>query len=69
MIGSDITQAVALATKISIKAEETLAGVDREMLIMKWPNEFRAVMWEAIADMASIRAKDARSQTKTPPAS
>jgi hypothetical protein len=45
--------------KISAKAEQTLAGIDREMTIMKWPDEYRA-LWEAIADAASIRAREAR---------
>jgi hypothetical protein len=30
--------------KISAKAEQTLAGIDREMTIMKWPDEYRAII-------------------------
>lgn len=55
-----LKKSIALATKISAKAEETLAGVEREMTIMKWPDEFRAIMWEAIANTAAIRARQAR---------
>lgn len=58
---SHAEKAVALASKISAKAEETLAGIEREMRVMKWPDEFRAIMWETISDAASIRAKQARS--------
>ncbi len=57
---SHTEKAIALATKISAKAEETLSRTQVEMDIMKWPNEFRAIMWEAIADAARIRAEAAR---------
>lgn len=57
---SQMERAVALATKISAKAEETLSRTQTEMDIMKWPAEFRAIMWEAIADAARIRAEAAR---------
>jgi hypothetical protein len=59
-MSDQIEKAVVLASKISAKAEDTLSGVEREMRIMKWPDEFRAIMWEAIADAASIRARQAR---------
>jgi len=57
---SHIEKSIALASKISTKAEETLAGIEQEMALMKWSDEFRAVMWEAIADAAAIRARRAR---------
>lgn len=53
---NQIAKAVGLATKISAKAEETLAGIEREMDIMKWPDEFRTIMWEAIVDTAKAKA-------------
>jgi hypothetical protein len=56
---SRIEKSIALASTISTKAEETLANVEREMMLMKWPDEFRAIMWEAIADTAAIRARQA----------
>lgn len=60
-MSAHIEKSVALATKISAKAEEALAGIEREMIIMKWPDEFRAIMWEAISAIATIRATQARA--------
>ena len=51
-------KAEALAQKIARKAADTLASLDREMAIMKWPAEFRAIMWNAVAHDASIRAHE-----------
>ncbi len=53
-------KAQALAAKITDKAQGALAGLDREMAIMKWPAEFQAIMWDAVADLAARRAADAR---------
>lgn len=53
-------RAVDLADKIVAKAEESLASIEREMIIMKWPAEFRAIMWGTVADIASKRADEAR---------
>ena len=54
-------KATALAGKIADKAQGALAGLDREMTLMSWPPEFRAIMWEAVANMAARRAAEARS--------
>lgn len=59
-MGNDVDRVVALANKITAKAEGTLAGLEREMTIMKWPAEYRAILWEAIAEIASRRADTAR---------
>ena len=59
-MSSHLEKSIALAGKISAKAEETLAGLDHEMDAMKWPAEFRAIMWEARSETALIRAKRAR---------
>lgn len=53
---SDGSKEIALATKIVGKASDTLSALDREMKIMKWPNEFRVIMWEAVAAEAQARA-------------
>ena len=55
-------KSIALAAKISAKAEETLRALDREMVLMKWPDEFKAIMWQAVADTANIYARQARGQ-------
>jgi hypothetical protein len=61
-MSTQLEKSIALATKISAKAEDAVAGIEREMIIMKWPNEFRAIMWEAVAAVAAIRARQARGE-------
>jgi hypothetical protein len=56
-MSDDIIQAMALAGRISAMAEDVLSGIDRSMKIMKWPNEFKIIVWEAIAAEASSRAE------------
>lgn len=62
-MSTQIEKAVSLASKISAKAEETLDRMQFEMDTMRWPAEYRAIMWEAIADTAAIRARQARGQS------
>lgn len=54
---ADHEKATALAEKI---AQVALLALDCEMTIAKWPSEFRAIMWEAVADKAARRAAEAR---------
>lgn len=63
-MSTDIERAVALATKISAKAEDILSRLDREVTVMKWPPQFRVIMWEAVAHAASIRAAAAQGEQK-----
>lgn len=63
-MSTHLEKSIALATKISAKAEDTLARLDHEMTIMKWPAEFRAIMWEAVVDAARIRAEAARTVSR-----
>lgn len=56
---ADIERANVIAAKITKKAEETLAPLVWEMT--KWPAEFRAIMWGAIADMALMMKIDAET--------
>lgn len=51
-----LMKSLALTDKITKKAEAALDGLEREMILMKWPAEFRAIMWEAVAAVASSRA-------------
>lgn len=53
-------KAKALAEKIEKKASDALDSLEREMAIMKWPAEFRAIMWSAVAEIATRRAEAAR---------
>lgn len=54
---SHTDKAQALAGKITKKAEDTLATLEWEMA--KWPAEFRAIMWGAVADIAFKRRVEA----------
>lgn len=49
---------LALAEKITSTAEAGLHNFD--VTVNKWPAEFQAIMWEAIAEIASRRAQAAR---------
>lgn len=59
---ADQMKAEALAEKITRKASDTISALEREMIVMKWPAEFRAIMWDAVAHTASIRADEARGE-------
>lgn len=54
---TDIKKAEALAAKITKKAEDALASLEWEMA--KWPAEYRAIMWGAVADTAFKRKVEA----------
>jgi hypothetical protein len=58
---SHADKAAALAEKITNKAAETLARLELEMTVMKWPAEFRAIMWGAVADLANKHRIEAES--------
>ena len=57
-------KAAALAERITSKAEDALSGLALEMNLMKWPAEFRGIMWQAVAEIANRRAQDCRDQQK-----
>ena len=50
-----LTMAMAMVEKISRKVDDALAPLQREMQIMKWPAEYRAIMWEAVMLEAKSR--------------
>jgi hypothetical protein len=47
-----------LAEKITAFAEDGVRNLD--VVIKGWPAEFRAIMWDAVAEIAKHRAADAR---------
>ena len=49
---------IDVAGKVVSMAEDALSGLDRA--IRTWPADFRAIMWDAIADIAQRRAAAAR---------
>lgn len=59
-MSSHIENAVDIADKITTKADRALADLELEMAMMKWPGEFRAIMWEAVAAIAKQRATAAK---------
>jgi hypothetical protein len=56
-------KAAALAGKITAKAEDTLRNLEWEMT--KWPAEYRAIMWGAVADIAFKRKVEAETSAPT----
>lgn len=53
-------QTKLLADKIALKAEKALAPLQDEMVLMKWPAEFRAIMWAAVVEYARRLEAEAR---------
>lgn len=58
-------KAAALAEKITEKAEDQLRPLKWQM--EKWPAEFRAIMWGAVADIAFKRKVEAEQQHAAEP--
>jgi hypothetical protein len=54
-------KAVSIAMQIAAKAEAALESMAVEMDYMKWPPEFRAIMWDAVSHTAATRAKECRA--------
>jgi hypothetical protein len=52
---------IALSNRILKKAEDLLAPLKREMDIMKWPAEYRAIMWAAVQQQALKLERQSRS--------
>ena len=57
-MSSHMEKSIALADKITTMAEDAMRGLD--LSIRAWPGEFRAIIWEAVADIATRRAAAAR---------
>lgn len=61
-MNSHMNKAISISDQIVSLAEDTLRGLDRTIAL--WPAEFRAIIWYAVADIASRRAEEAKhSQT------
>jgi hypothetical protein len=58
---SHIEKSIDLADKLTARAEEALSDLELEMTLRKWPADFRAIMWDAVALVAQSRAAAARS--------
>lgn len=55
---SQALKAIAAADKILSMAEDALAGL--ELTIGQWPPDFRAIIWDAVAGVATKRAEACR---------
>lgn len=53
-----------IAEKIARKADDFIAPLRMEMAMAKWPAEFRAIMWQAVADTAAALANEASLEHK-----
>ena len=58
-------KAVSIADQVVSLAEDGLRGIDRT--IAPWPAEFRAIIWDAVADIASRRAAASRHPVEQRP--
>ena len=56
-------RAASVADKVVSLVEDGLRGLDRT--IAAWPAEFRAIIWEAVADIAARRGIAARAAVGT----
>lgn len=54
-----LLKTLAAADKILAIAEDALAGL--ELSTKRWPPEFRAIVWEAVASIATKRAEADRA--------
>lgn len=52
------SSAARLTRSTIIVAEDTLAPLEREMMVMRWPPEFRRIVWEAVARVAANHANE-----------
>lgn len=58
---NDVAKVIDIAEKITAKASGALHPLEREMIVMKWPAEFRVILWEAVAAIATQRADSSRA--------
>lgn len=49
-----------IAEKIAEKAAKVLEPLLIEMVLAKWPPEFRKIVWDAVAHHATILANESR---------
>jgi hypothetical protein len=54
---TEMAQLLAMAERISRLVAEGLVPVERMMQAPEWNDQFRAIMWEAVAVEALVRAR------------
>lgn len=60
-------RAFSIADKVVSLGEDGLRGLD--LAVSAWPAEFRAIIWETVADVAARRGVAARDAVSSPPGS
>jgi hypothetical protein len=66
-MSENMQRTVNLADQVVSLAEDGLRSIDRA--ISSWPAEFRVIIWDAVADIATRRANDARPVSRPDEAS
>jgi hypothetical protein len=61
---SHAERSLSIADKVVSLAEDGLRGLDRT--IAPWPAEFRAIIWDAVHEIAIRRAESARAAVSEP---
>lgn len=56
-----VSKALDVADRVTALAEGALSGLD--LTIGKWPAEFQAIIWNAVAEIASRRAEKASQKS------
>lgn len=56
---TQLEKVIDTSERIAAMAEDALRGLD--LSISHWPADFRAIIWGAVADIASRRAIDAKN--------
>jgi hypothetical protein len=60
MKSTHLEKVIATADRIMAMAEDALRGL--EIAISAWPGEFQAIIWDAVAQIASRRAIAAKNK-------
>lgn len=56
---TELAATLKLAEQIAAKVRRATDPLEREMKVMQWPGEFRAILWRCLADKAITMAREA----------
>ncbi len=62
-MSTHLEKAINISDKVMTMAEGALHSLD--VVISSWPGDFRAIMWETVADIATRRAADAKKDSQS----
>jgi hypothetical protein len=63
-MSNDVLKSISVAEKVVSFAMDGTRSLDRAMVA--WPAEFRALIWDAVAAIATARAAEARADVSSP---